>query len=120
MEWHNLDGGAADFSQKTIQDGSFHQDLPPCARALAEDDVRDSLTFGKRNQTISRATRFDANNRRTELFCERDVSPERSRVLRPNATWRLPRGLDVHGVARCAEPFGNPCSRPDHARRIGG
>jgi hypothetical protein len=120
IERNNLDGGIADFFQKAIQDGSLEQDLPPCAGALAEDDVRDSLTSGKGNQTIGWPIRFDSNNRRTELFGECDISLKRSRILRPNAIRRFPRRLDIHGVPRCADPFRNSGTRTEHSWRIAG
>ena len=120
IERNNLDGGIADFFQKAIQDRSLEQDLPPRAGALAEDDVRDSLTSGKCNETIGGPIRFDPNHRRTELFCECDISLKRSRIPPPNAIRRLPRRLDIHGIPRCADPFRHSSTRAEHSWRIAG
>src|SRR5579863_1927674 len=52
LERHDLDGGVAHFVEEAVDDGAVEEDVPACARRLAEDHVGDVLLAGKFDQSV--------------------------------------------------------------------
>ncbi len=109
----DLNRGVAHLLEEAVQRRSLHQDFPPRAGRLTEDDVRDALALGEGNQPIRRTVGFHSHHGRAERLGELDVVFERR--ARRVRTAALRGRVDVHRVPTRAQPRRDPRAGPDHA-----